>query len=475
MPLPKPTSELASTVIFNSDTATLPHPIRQTITTPPSSRSKGDWGLKRPLPLRSTTKTSTPYIRVDTIDTIEHITEYASAADHTLTLQKWQELNMPLSTPGVRDDQLGFLSNRRTGIKGVFEEDVDATPDLSQTDNRWKFSGPWLAGLTEGEFDDYVRKIVRGRRAEFQAFLKQNKAAEETKKAQRQAEEKGEDAPAPVRVEDITEDHMRSYFRELRQDRFNLFNLIRQFLDLPPAPSPKGFLGALEDVMESITTGPNSKKVHTLDSKDLFNKASSPYAETGPPKTHPSAGLSYLRSKAYVYNHPVYGPQEKPAPVQGRVIQPKSPSIGSLIPKLGVAGVVTNVPSGEGFNTSRSRPGQLRRETHPGLANIEPNKVGGSKIYLQPTHANIDQNGRIHLEVAGGDGPARAILQGTENDVYTEGRRPVRGTRPNNLTPGASPFNYGLGSKVSNRGGAKKPAGATDPADAMKTLQSLLS
>src|SRR5690554_1357851 len=88
-PLQRPVSELASTVTFNSDSATLPHPTQLSISTPPSSLSKGDWGFKRNLPLRSTTKTSTPVIRISAVDTYEHITEFGSAADHTLTLRKW--------------------------------------------------------------------------------------------------------------------------------------------------------------------------------------------------------------------------------------------------------------------------------------------------------------------------------------------------------------------------------------------------
>src|SRR5271167_5280501 len=102
-PLPRPAGDLSSTAIFNSDTATLPHPIHLSITTPQSSLARGDWGFKRPLPLRSTTKSSTPVIRVDAIDTFEHITEFASAADHSLSLQKWQEMGVPLSTPSLKN------------------------------------------------------------------------------------------------------------------------------------------------------------------------------------------------------------------------------------------------------------------------------------------------------------------------------------------------------------------------------------
>lgn len=96
-PLPRPSSELTATETRDSDTATLPYPTHASIQTTETSLGRGDWGLKRPLPLKSTTGSSTPIIRIDNIDSIDHITDFNSAADHVLTLRKWQELDMPIS------------------------------------------------------------------------------------------------------------------------------------------------------------------------------------------------------------------------------------------------------------------------------------------------------------------------------------------------------------------------------------------
>ncbi|KAI7149897.1 hypothetical protein KC352_g28834, partial [Hortaea werneckii] len=87
-PLPQPHIEnITSTGVYRaSDSATLPYPTHQAIATTASSRSRGDWGLKRALPKKATQDTSTPHIRVSAQDTPEHITDFGSAADHTQTL-----------------------------------------------------------------------------------------------------------------------------------------------------------------------------------------------------------------------------------------------------------------------------------------------------------------------------------------------------------------------------------------------------
>ena len=163
----------------------------------------------------------------------------------------------------------------------------------------------------------------------------------------------------------------------------------------------------------------SESKTPTINSEDYLPKSNSPYAETGPPKTHPSAGLSYLRTNRYIYNHPIYGPQEHPPPIQGRIVIPKNANVGSFAPKLGIAGVVTDSPLTESFNTSdssaKAKQGKSRKRTHPGLLNIEPDKFGGSKVYLRPGTASIDPSGRIDLRVESGEGPALAILLGKEN------------------------------------------------------------
>jgi hypothetical protein len=452
-PIQRSSSELAAAATFASNTATSPYPTHQTISTPPSSRSKGDWGFKRPLPLRSTSKTSTPLIRISAIDTLEHITEFSSAADHALTLQKWQELNMPLTTPGKTEESYVSRSSTKHKLvgRGVFEEDTDITAyrsDLdASNDNRWKFNGPWLAGQTDAEFSWYVEKEVSRRKDEFRAFLRNHRAAVKTKAAKQKAIEDGEDVPQAIEGKSITDEDLQKYLLELRQDQRQLFQLIREFLDLPPAPV---FNDQIDSLAASITRGleANPFRTRTIKSEDYTANSESPYANTGPPKTHPSAGLSYLRTASHVYNHPIYGPQAHPSPVQARIIQPKNATVGSFAPKLGVAGIVTEVPpKSENFNSDTwgsKRNRNSRGDMVPGLLNIEPEKVGGSKVFVRPKSATIDTKGRIMLTVSPAESAAVAIHQGVVGQVPTDMRRSVQPTRGFDRPATTTSTGYGL-------------------------------
>jgi hypothetical protein len=427
-PLPKPMNKLRTSGIFASETATSPYPTHLAITTPPSSLSRGDWGLKRPLPLRATAQTSTPHIRVMSVDTWEHVTEFESAANHTLTLQKWQEMNLPLSTPGDSGDAV-YLSSYKTRATGVFE---DMSGSKAKKDSlRWKFKGPWLAGLTATEFNEYIRKEIQRRKPEFQEFLRQVKAREDTKIAQRE----GRKAPEAIKPSDITDEQLRQYIRELRYDRPTLFNLIRKFFDFPPSSAKLDAIQEYVDKSRGLRVSSPPSKMPTINSKDFLSDSDSPYAVSGPPKTHPSSGLSYLRTGSKIYNHPVYGPQQQPPPIQGRVIQPKN-SIGVAFAKIGIAGVVADTPrTMDNYRTKGT--GQL---SYPGLLNIEPNVKGGSKIWLCPTLATMDPQGRINLKLAEAN-PPPTFQQGAPS-LST---RKVTAWQPKSLAKPLKPASGGYG------------------------------
>jgi hypothetical protein len=419
-PLPRPMPNLSSNTGFDSDSATLPHPTHLTITTPQTSLARGDWGFKRPLPLRSTTRTSTPLIRVSAIDAYEQVTDYMSAADHTLTLKKWEEMGVPLSTPPIKTrTALGYAESDRKGQRSVFEDSIDSTvhnkggSDESR-DKRWRFDGPWVAGLTDGDFNTYVTKQVRTRRVEFTKFLRKACAEAAAKDAQRIARERGEDVTQAAEVGDVTEDQFRKYLKTLRHDRIDLYRHIRKFLDLPPSPNVT--LQGGSEWLSSVFDG-GAKKA--IDGKDLQPNSESPYADSGPPKTHPSAGLSYGHTSAHTYNHPLYGPQSKRPPVQARVVMPKGATHGNFSPALGVGGFVVDTPVGS-TSTSFNLHGSRRAGPDgpiPGLLNIEPNKVGGSKTYVHPRSASIDPEGRVILKVESADPEAVAVLEGKVDDI----------------------------------------------------------
>jgi hypothetical protein len=305
----------------------------------------------------------------------------------------------------------------------VFDEDIDSTADESRhEDTRWKFKGPWLAGQTDGAFNTYVVTEVRKRKLEFHKFVRAACANALTAEARRTATAAGmtEEMPPAVEASDVTEEQLTEYIKTLRDERVNLYKLVRSFLDLPPAPSKK-----LSDVL--LTQILSSSRPGELFGKD-FVETSSPYAETGPPKTHPSAGLAYSRTSQHIYNHPVWGPQKTKPPVRARIVMPKGASTGSFPPALGVGGFVTDVPSTSEFNWGGGGRSKPARAVIPGVLNIEPGKVGGSKTYVQPTHARIDPKGRVLLTVVAADEDAVAVLEGTTDQIP--------------LPPGLSPIGH---------------------------------
>ncbi|KAL9001486.1 MAG: hypothetical protein Q9169_000061 [Polycauliona sp. 2 TL-2023] len=367
-PLPRPSHDFTATSNFNSDTATLPYPTNASIETTQSSLSRGDWGLKRPLPQKSTTNTSTPSIRIDDIDSIDHITEFESAADHTLTLRKWQEIGLPISMPVKQTG--AFVSNstlntRSTPPTSVFEHTYDNTEksDDQKDARRWKFKGPWLAGKTEGDFDLYLEKHVRQRKFEFRNFVRDRVVQEKRLVQRRKAQESGDDTESQV---EVTEDDVDSYLKQLRHDKVRLYMLVEDFLDLPISVDPKQPEGTFVVMMDS---------------------------DQGPPKTHLSAGLSYLRTASHMTNHPVLGPMEEEPPVQARVLRPQLTNavVKHYCALLGIGGVAANDV------TVRTAFKDNGRREKSGIQKFDAESEGGAKLWVLPDRASVDAHGRLKL------------------------------------------------------------------------------
>jgi hypothetical protein len=392
--LAPPAEEVSSQPEGRSNTATLPYPIRAAIETPLSSLNRGDWGLKRPLPLKSTTKTGSPVIRIQGgIDTREHIADFESAADHALTLRKWQELHLPVSKPVTSS------SRHHEIAKSIFDSSFDNTtspaisahrtslPDGSSSTEakepepsyqkpssaapkRWRHEGPWLAGMSGMEFDAYLNKTVRRQRGNFRDMVRQHLLADRREKLRRQAMEEGEGVGStPVEIE-VTQEEVTDHLRMLRSKPEIFGPMIAKFLDLPEGPSSQG----------SWTHEP------------VFpygrNTVAAPvYADVGPPKTHPSAGLSYLKRgpDTYARNDPVHGAQMAPPPVQARVLKTRR-GPGNITATIGVAGVIADDTDPSIRSTGLYTP-------------FRP-QPGGRKGLVKLKSASINSNGTINLNVA---------------------------------------------------------------------------
>lgn len=370
--LKPPQDPPTSKAVYESDTATLPHPIRASIVTPPSSLSRGDWGLKRPLPSKSTTeKSSKPVVRVNAMDTFEHVTDFESAADHTMTLEKFQEMHLPMSLPV----KVNFANNFISPHSSPFEETLDNTETSKEVPSslgarRFRQSGPWLAGQTEAEFQTYLQKVRRNKPElveKLRGLIAAKRTAERRKAAQ-DTEGLQEVAPEPVT---LSEEEFQAELKTLRADSASLGPIVFELLDLPSPPA--------------VPSERMSKKYFQSPPTQL---ASPEYAVSGPPRTHPSAGLSYTRSHASLYNHPQYGPQTHSRPVQARILRPKHRFRGKgSNASAGIGGFVAEDMNGWTFSDGLA----------PGMSYFDASIPGGGKYWATPVRASVDSNGRVGL------------------------------------------------------------------------------
>ena len=379
----------AATSTYDSDTATVPHPTHAAIETTEVSLARGDWGLKRSLPLRSTTRTSTPSIRIGNLDSIDHITDFSSAADHVLTLQKWQEIDMPMSKM-LRERR---ASSYQPPPKSVFEPETDNTvirPDSVQ--ERWKFKGPWLAGQNEIEFDDFMKRRVKNRKGAFREFIRQRILRSQATTRRRELVEEGEGTEEALkRVSQgsliVTDENLDEYIKHLRKDHGAMQRLVEEFLDLPRDQSTYG-----------ATMGGSS------------------YDDKGPPTTHPSAGLSYLRTASHTLNHPIHGPQEDKTPYQARILRPQ----GFLAANDRISGRKPAVLGVAGVAARDSKQPFKQGDDLPEIELLDPDIPGGGKVWVQPKRAEIDVDGRIQMGTKRAEKNALDVLMADRGELKKE-------------------------------------------------------
>ncbi|PHH73554.1 hypothetical protein CDD80_3735 [Ophiocordyceps camponoti-rufipedis] len=362
---------------YRSSTSTKAYPTRQAIVSLPAYRDLGDWGLKRPFPRKTTLSTSTPVIRVNAIDSRESITDFASSADYWASLEKFREMNVAISVRRIITEYEHRNVNQRPITlprRSVFEEETDFTYlpahryNVDTIDRRWKFSGPWVSRMSEGEFARYLKKNVWPRRAEFRSLLKDQLAQDLTANQQKAARDKGDTLPPPVKPQDVTDTQFMDFLRKVRRDRILSYGLTSTFLDMAPLGHP----GANVSTVLLPTRGHITR---------------SPYAKNGPPATHPSAGISYLRTHAYMENHPIYGPQRMRTPVEARVISPRT---SSRKVRVSVAGFVSEPPAGNN-DWNKRNPKQAMR----GTDYLDTVTYGGGKDYVDVYSVFIDTAGRV--------------------------------------------------------------------------------
>ncbi|KAF4583229.1 hypothetical protein GQ602_006373 [Ophiocordyceps camponoti-floridani] len=378
---------------YRSSTSTKSHPTHQAIASLPIYRELGDWGLKRPLPRKTTLSTSTPVIRINAIDSRESITDFASSANYWASLEKFRELNVSFSVKDTLGNYVERDAYQQQPVllrKSVFEDDIDFTyipvgrHEFSTIDRRWKFSGPWVSRMSEGQFARYLKKKVWPRRAEFRSLLKDLLAQELTANQNKVAREKGDDLPPSVTPQDITDEQFMEFLRKIRDDRILSYGFTSRFLDMGPLGHPStSFARLLMPTRGTLTR--------------------SPYSKHGPPCTHPSAGMSYLRTHAYMENHPIYGPQNMRTPVEVRIVSPKT---GSRKLRVGVAGFVSEPPRGNNDWNQR-----VPKQPSRGTDYLDIVTYGGGKSYVHVEAAFVDSLGRILPLLGAADEESKLIAK----------------------------------------------------------------
>lgn len=245
---------------------------------------------------------------------------------------------------------------------------------------RWKYDGDSVVGMTQGDFQMFINKQLRQPelRRRFTAWLKDRIISDEVSRVKEEhAREHGAgkfDETEWLSSRDLDKvfsDHLKNLRDEGRskdplatkketgfQFGSTLSRYLEEFLDLPRFASTSG------KAEPAIT-----------------------------PTTHPSAGLSYMRNKMYIENHPLLGPRAEPQPVRARVLS-ATPHI------LDIGGVVAEKRSGQ-----------------PPRGGVDFNIEGGPKKYVVPKNAWVRPDGRIDIDIGDVKPDARS------EEVIEEDRR----------------------------------------------------
>lgn len=301
--------------------------------------------------------------------------------------------------------------NVRRDADNLIDEAGDAIVDA--------FNGP-------SAFEDItLQKILQSglnrseRRAQLssysQSVLDRERQDDELRNAKRKqwAKERLESfRPDDTTLENVLH-QLRSTHRQEQQSS-TLTSLVVRFLRLP---------GIIE--RHTTTNATDSKAFREQVVARLYATG----AEELPPSTHPSAGIGYLRSGTNMDNHPIFGPQARRAPVLARVIRPRNSKFGNAQQAmLGVAGFVANDPK---FGTgSESRKSLLALSDPDRMATAyDPDQQGGNKMWVHPTHAIVDESGKVRLSLLRADPEAVAVKTGSIDEIMAR-KQESRSGRP---------------------------------------------
>ncbi|KAI2483099.1 Mit-ribos-Mrp51 multi-domain protein [Pyrenophora tritici-repentis] len=346
--------------------------------------------------------------------------------------RRWGEKEARLAeqTPANMPWLLDFtaFAREQDGAKRALRQELAATPftpltrppvdPIVHNTKRWKHDGPWLPGMGADDFATYLSKQITARKKEFQAYLVEY-VKTEIYRSRRQAATKTSPEGMPLDPQEaeawlstqektwrhITDSQIQAGIKALRKETANdplasklVRKLILPFLKLP----------AIKFKHKAFHRDAASRDIDAY----IFDQESAPLS------THPSAGLGYLRTKSYIANHPILGPQANPAPITARVVQARRTAYkNESYARLGVGGFVAN----DQFRSTDTRPGARFGDNAKDVETIDVDTPGGKKILVHPLFASVSNDGRIHVKIARATGPEGAVARGELDD-----RPPVR-------------------------------------------------
>ncbi|KAK6356626.1 hypothetical protein TWF718_000970 [Orbilia javanica] len=349
MAMPQPLAHVLSDPQFFR----APYPTHQAITTPESSRARGDWGLKRSIPR----KVESTYIKYNDIDTIEHMTKIESAHDTVMTLKKWQEMDIPLQIRG----------QTARSFTSAFHFENTPAPESESDSNQpiWGYRKKFVQHMTPGQLKSFVKKKLVPRRKEFEAFadLWFSPASLVT--------EPSELSSTLPQTEPGPESSSSS----------------------PPSPPPSQPLSVAAPETRKPAIPPNfsidslspALKTARFDSTKAYNAVREflqiPLREV-PMTVHPSAGMHYILDTSFLENHPEYGPNRNKE-IRARLIHKSD---------------------GRGIDTYRKRTyyvigGILQYAQHESSVNEQTSYSISQIVRVTPLAAELDHNGRISIEL----------------------------------------------------------------------------
>lgn len=314
----------------------------------------------------------------------------------------------------------------------VYDEGQDTTDRATAEQKgevRWKYDGPWLDGMQEGDFQRWMIREVGKRHGEWKEYLCNMEVERKINAARMNARHEGESlSEADIDRLRVTAQPTDQEFAVLQkrlrdgherdQLSSDLTALITNFLDLPSLFAKEG--GDEFARMMSSLIGSNAN---------------------GAPSTHPGAGLSHLRTNAIMENHPIHGPQAFRTPVEARVLRPRGGdnTAKEYSATLGVAGMAAeDAISGSYKPEDRSK----YRPSDDPAANLDPESETGGKVWVRPQRAWIDDQGRVRMALVRADDEAVKVKLGDVEDIHASKNGPSR--KPQNSYVGQSAgANYG--------------------------------